>query len=103
MVKEIETEVYIENVIGLGPGIEVPQEVIQWTGIELTKVGVGIEDKDPGLHLEKERTHQGLGPVPMLVQTGTAQGAIDAMKMTTSLENALMLCRMKNTKQFYNC
>ena len=61
-----------------------------------------MEDKDPGLHQEKERTDQGVGPVPMLVQIGTGQDAIDAMNMTTLLENALMLCWMKNRKKFYN-
>ena len=89
--------------IGPGLGIEVPKEIIQYVGIELTKVGVGIEDKGPGLHQEKERTDQGLGPVPMLVQIGTDQDAIDAMNITTLLENALTLCQMKNRKQFYNC
>ena len=89
--------------VGLGPGIEVPQEIIQEVGIELTKKGVGIEDKDQELHQEKERTDQGLGPAPMLVQIGTDQDAIDAMNMTTSLGNALMSCQMRSRKQIYNC
>ena len=35
--KEIEIEVQVENLRGLGPGIEVPQEIIQQMGKELTK------------------------------------------------------------------
>ena len=31
--------------IGLGPGIEALQEIIQEMGIEITKVGVEAEDK----------------------------------------------------------
>ena len=53
MAKEIEIEVQVENVRGLGPGIEVPQEIIQQTGTELTKVEVGIKDKGPELLPEK--------------------------------------------------
>ena len=51
----------------------------------------------------KEGINQGLDLVPVLVQIGLGQDAIDAMNMTTSLENALMLCWMSNKKQFYNC
>ena len=82
--------------IGLGPCIEVLQEIIQQVGIGLTKGGVGIEDNGLELHQEKEGMDQGLDPVPVLVQIGTSQDAIDAMNMTTSLENVLMLCWMRN-------
>ena len=81
---------------GLGPGIEVPQEIIQQTGTELTKAEVGIEDKGPELLQEKERIDQGLDLVPVSVQIGTGQDAIDAINMTILLENALMLCQMKS-------
>ena len=52
-------------------------------------------DKDPELPQE-ERLDQGLDLVPMLVHIETDQDAIGAMNMTTSLENALTLCWMKN-------
>ena len=55
-----------------------------------------MTDKDPELPQEKERLDQSLDPVPMLVQIESGQDAIGAMNMTTSLDNALTLCQMKN-------
>ena len=70
---------------------------MQQTGTELTKVQVEIEDISTELLQEKEKgTDQGLGPVPMSVQIGTGLDAIDAMNMTTLLENALMIYRRKS-------
>ena len=61
----------VGNMRGLGQGIEVPREIIQQTGIELTKVQVEIEYIGQELLQEKEkRTDQGLDPVPMSVQIG---------------------------------
>ena len=69
MAKEIVIGAQVENMRGLN--IEVPQEIIQQAGIELTKVQVEIEDIGPELPQEKENgTGQGLDPVPMSVQIG---------------------------------
>ena len=68
----------------------------------IAKVGVGTEDKGPELVQEIEGIDHGLDLAPVLAQKGTGQDAIDAMNMTTLLENALMLCQMKNRMQFYN-
>ena len=67
--------------IGLGPGIEVLQEIIQEIALGTVKVGVETEGKGPELHQEKEGIDQGLDLVPMLAQIGAGQDAIDAMNM----------------------
>ena len=98
MAKEIEIGAQVENMRGLGPDIEVPQEIIQQAGTELIKVQVEIENIGPELPQEKEKgKDQGLDPVPMSVQIGTGQDAIDAMNMTTLLENALTIYWRKST------
>ena len=88
---------------GLGPGIEALQEIIQEIGIEITKVGVGTEDKD----LEQVQETQGIAQcqdlTPILAQIGTGQDAIGAMNMTTLQENVLMLCQMKNGMLSCSC
>ena len=90
MSREIVIGAQAENMRGLG--IEVPQEIIQQAGIELTKVQIEIEDIGPELPQEKVNwTDQGLDPVSMSVLIGTGQDAIDAMNMTTSLENAITM------------
>ena len=71
MAKGIGTEVLVENVIRLGPGIEALQEIIQEIGIEITKVQ------------ETEGIDQGQDLAPILAQIGTGQDATGAMNMTT--------------------
>ena len=71
--------------------------------MEIAKVGVGTEDKGPELLQETEWIDQGLDQAPMLAQIGIGQDAIGAMNMTTSLENTLMLCQMRNRMLFCNC
>ena len=82
--------------IGLGPGIEALQEIIQEIGIEITKVGVETEDKGLEQIQETEGIDQGQHLAPVLAQIGTGQDAIGAMNMTTLQQNALTLCQMKN-------
>ena len=66
-------------------------------GRELTKVQVEMEDIGPELPQEKEKgTDQGLDPVPMSVQIGAGQDAIDAMNINTSLEDALTRYQKKS-------
>ena len=89
--------------VGLGPGIEVLQEIIQEIDIGMVKVGVETGDKFLEQIQETEEIDQGLDPAPMLAQIRTGQDAIDAINMTTLLENVLTLCWMRNRKQFYNC
>ena len=91
MAKGIGTEV--ENMIGLGPGIEALQEIIQEIGIEITKVGEETEDKGLEQIQETEGIDQGQDLAPILAQKGTGQDAIGAMNMTTLQENALTLCQ----------
>ena len=59
MAKGIETEVSVENMIGLGPGIEAFQEIIREIGIEITKVGVETEDNGLEQIQETEGIDQG--------------------------------------------
>ena len=86
-----------------GPGIEAPQDVIQEIDMVMAKIEVRIEDKGPELFQETEGIDQGLDQAPELAQIGIGQDAIGAMNMTTSLENALMLCQMRNRMLFCNC
>ena len=67
------------------------------------KVGVGTEDKGAELLQETEGIDQGLDLAPVLAQIGRDQDAIGAMNMTTSLENGLTLCWMKNRMLFCSC
>ena len=71
---------------------------IQEIAIAETKVEVETEDKGPELFQEIGKIDQGLDQVLMLTQIGIGQGAIDAMNMTTLLENALTLCHIKIKK-----
>ena len=71
--------------------------------IEITKVGVETEDKGLEQIQETGGIDQGLDLAPVLTQIGTGQDAIGAKNMTTSLENALMLCQMKNRMLFCSC
>ena len=89
--------------IGLGPGIEVPREMIQEIDMEITKVGVETEDKGLEQIQEIEGIDQGLDLAPTLAQIGAGQDATSAMNMTTSLENALTLSWMKNRMLFCSC
>ena len=56
--------------IGPGPGIETPQEIIQEICMEMAKIEVGTEDKGPELFQETEGIDQGLDQAPMLAQIG---------------------------------
>ena len=103
MVKELETEVKVESVIGPGPGIEIPQEIIQEIDIEITKVGVETGGKGLEQIQDTEEIYQGLDLGHVLAQIGTGQDAIGAMNMTSLLEIALTLCQMKNRMLFCSC
>ena len=89
--------------IGLGPGIEVLQGIIQEIGIEITIVGVETEDTGLEQIQETEGIDQGPDLAPMLAQIGTGQDAIGAMNMTTLQEIALTLCWMKSRILSYSC
>ena len=52
MAKDLDIEVFVENVTDPDPGIEVPQEKTLEIDIEIIKVEVG-KDKDPELLPEK--------------------------------------------------
>ena len=69
----------------------------------ITKIEVGTEDKGPELFQETEGIDQGLDQAPELEQIGIGQDAIGVMNMTTSLENALTLCQMRNRMLLCNC
>ena len=70
----------------------------------MAKVEVGTEDKGPELFQEIGKIDQGPDQAPVLAQIGISLDAIDAMNMTTLLENALTLCQMKNRKMLLcNC
>ena len=71
--------------------------------MEMAKIEVGTENKGPELFEETEEIDQGLDQAPVLVQIGIGQDTIGAMNMTTLLENALMLCQMRNRMLFCNC
>ena len=89
--------------IGLGPGIEALQEIIQEKGIEIAKGGVETEDKGLEQIQETEGIDQGQDLVSVLAQIGTGQDAIGAMNMTTLQENDLTLCQMKNMMLSCSC
>ena len=89
--------------IGLGPGIEVLQEIVQKIGIGIIKVGVETEDKGLKQIQETEGIDQGPDLAPVLAQIGTGQDAIGAMNMTTLQENALTLYQMKNRMLSCSC
>ena len=69
----------------------------------IAKIEVGTEDKGLELFQETEGIDQGLDQAPLLARIGIGQDAIDAMNMTTLLENALRLCPMRNRRLFCNC
>ena len=86
-----------------GLGIEAPREIFQEIGMVMAEIEVGTEDKGAELLQETEGIDQGLDQAPMLAQIGIDQDAINAMNMTTLLENALTLCQMRNRMLFCNC
>ena len=69
----------------------------------MAKTEVGTEDKGPELLQDTEGIDQGLDQAPQLAQIGIGQDARGRMNMTTSLENALTLCQMRNRMLFCNC
>ena len=69
----------------------------------MAKIEVGREDKGPELLQETEGIDQGLDQAPVLAQIRIGQDLIGTMNMTTSVENALMFCRMRNKMLFCNC
>ena len=76
--------------IGPDPDIGAIQGTIQEIAT-IAKAEVEIEDKGPELFQEIEKIDQGLDQVPVLAQTGTGPGVIDAMNMIILLGNSLML------------
>ena len=84
----------------IGPDLDIgaTQERILEIGTAEAKVKVETGDKGPELFQEIGKTDQGLDQTPMLAQIEIGPDAIDAMNITIYLENALMLCQMKNWK-----
>ena len=103
-IKDTEIEMQVKNAIGPDLDIGATQGRIEEIGTAEARAEVETGDKGPELFQEIGKIDQGLDQAPMLIQIGIGQDAIDAMNMTTLLENALTSCQIKNRKVlFCNC